>query len=82
MLDGAYAKMKWCRMYIITGDGRLDGMWMQSNARGCLVRGVWICVAICGMHDVMDSGGKVWNGDSRCFEMCGSVGCGRVRAVP
>ena len=34
--------------------------------------GVWICVVIRGMHDVMYSGGKVWNGDG--------VGCGG--AVP
>ncbi len=82
VLDGTNAKMKWCGMYVVSGDGRLDGMWMQSDARGCLVRGVRICVAICGMHDVMDSGGQVWNGDGGCFEMYGSVGCGRVRAVP
>ena len=44
--------------------------------------GVWICVAICGVHDVMYSGGKVWNGDGGCLEMYGSVGCGGVRAVP
>ena len=38
--------------------------------------GVWICVVIRGMHDVMYSGGKVRDGDGRCLELNGSVsGC-------
>ena len=82
MFDGRNAKMKWCGMYVVSGDGCLDGMWMQSDARGSLVRGVRISVAICGVHDVMYSGGEMWNGDSRCLESYGSVCCGGVRVVP
>ena len=44
--------------------------------------GVWISVAISGVHDVMYPGGEMWDGDGRRSELDGSVsGCG-VRAVP
>ena len=38
------------------------------------MRGVWIGASVCGVHDVMYSGGEVWNGDGRCLELYGSVG--------
>ncbi len=82
MFDGANAQVKRSCVNVISGDGCLDGVWVHGNARWCLVCGVWICVAICGVDDVMYSGGKVWNGDGRCLEMYGSVGCGGARAVP
>ena len=44
--------------------------------------GVWICVVIRGMHDVMYSGGKVWDGDGRCLELNGSVSGCRMGTVP
>ena len=65
MLDGTNAKMKWCCVSVVSENGCLDGMWMQSDARGSLVRGMRISVAVCGVHDVMYPGGEVWNGDYR-----------------
>ena len=44
--------------------------------------GVWINVAVCGVHDVVYSGGEVWNRDGRCFELYGSVSCSGMGAVP
>ena len=82
MLDGAYAEMKWGCVHVISGDGRLDGMWMQSDARGRLVCGMRMSVAVSGVHDVMYSGGEVWNGESGCLVSYGSVCCGGVGAVP
>ena len=62
--------MKWCGMYVVSGDGRLDGTWMQSDARRCLVRGVRICVAICGMHDVLVvKCGMEMAGALKCMEL-------------
>ena len=46
------------------------------------MRGVRVSVAVCCVHDVMNPGGEVWNGDGGCLAMYGSVGCGGVRAVP
>ena len=38
------------------------------------MRGVRISATVSGVHDVVYSGGEVWNGDGRCFELYGSVG--------
>ena len=46
------------------------------------MRGVRVCVAIKSMHDVMYSGGEVWNGDRGCFVSYSCVRCGIVGAVP
>ena len=63
-------------MDVICEDGSLDGMWMKSDARRCLMCDVWVCVAVKGVHDVMNSRGDEWNGDSWCSELDGSVsGC-------
>ena len=39
------------------------------------MRGVRISATVCGVHDVVYSGGEVWNRDGRCFELYGSVSC-------
>ena len=44
--------------------------------------GAWVCVVICCEHDIMNSGGEMWDGDGRCFELNGCVSCCRVRTVP
>ena len=44
--------------------------------------GVWIGAAICSMHDVMNPGGEMWNGDGRCLELYGCVGSVGVGTVP
>ena len=44
--------------------------------------GVWVCVVICGVDDVVNSGSEVWDGDGRCFESNGCVSGCRMGAVP
>ena len=39
------------------------------------MRGTRVCVIICCEHDIMDSGGEMWDGDGRCFELNGCVRC-------
>ena len=39
------------------------------------MRGVRMSATVCGVHDVVYSGGEVWNRDGRCFELYGSVSC-------
>ena len=41
-----------------------------------------IGAGVCGVHDVVHSGGDMWNGDGRCLELYGCVGSGGVGAVP
>ena len=36
--------------------------------------GVWISAAVCGVHDVVYSGGEMWNGNGRCLELYGGMG--------
>ena len=44
--------------------------------------GMRIKASVCGVHDVVYSGGNVWNRNGRCLELYGSVSCGGVGAVP
>ena len=46
------------------------------------MRGVRISATVCGVHDVVYSGGDVWYRNGRCFELYCSVSCGGVGAVP
>ena len=46
------------------------------------MRGAWVCVVISGVHDVMNSGGKMWDGDCRCFKLNGCMSCCGMGAVP
>ena len=76
VFDGANTKLNRRCVNVVSGNGRLDGMWMKGNTRRCLMCGVWIDAVICGMHDVMDSGGEMWDGNGRCLELNGSVSGG------
>ena len=40
--------------------------------------GMRIKASVCGVHDVVYSGGNVWNRNGRCLELYGSVSCGAV----
>ena len=46
------------------------------------MRGAWVCVVISCVHDVMNSGGEMWDRNGGCFELDGCMHCRRVRAVP
>ena len=44
--------------------------------------GAWVCIVICGVDDVMNSGSEMWDGNGRCFELNGCVSCCRMGTVP
>ena len=63
-------------MDVIGEDGSLNCVWVEGDARGCLMCDMWICVTIGGVHDVMNSWGKEWKCDGWCSELNGGVsGC-------
>ena len=55
---------------------------MKSNARWCLVGGLRVGGGICGMRDVLYSGGNVGYGDGWGSELYACVGSGRLGSVP
>ena len=76
MFGGTNAELNWCCVDVIGEDGSLNCVWVEGDAGGCLMRDMWICVTVDGVHDVMYSCGKVWNCDGRCSELNGGVsGC-------
>ena len=63
-------------MDVVGENGSLNCVWVEGDTGGCLMRDMWICVVIGGVHDVMYSCGEVWNCDGGCFELNGGVsGC-------
>ena len=46
------------------------------------MRDAWVCVIISRVHNVMYSGGEMWDRNGGSFELNGCVRCGRVRTVP
>ena len=44
--------------------------------------GLRIRAGVCGVHDVVYSGGYVGNGHGRSFKLYGCVSGGRMRTIP
>ena len=57
-------------------------MGMKGDAGWCLVSGLAVRAGVCGVHDVMYSGGDVGNRDGWSFKLYGCVSGGGVRSIP
>ena len=82
VFDRTNAELQWSGVNIICGDGSLDGVGMEGNAGWRLMSGLRIRAGVCGVHDVVYSGGNVWNRDGRGLKLYGCVSGSGVRTIP